>query len=241
MNEIIAISSRNVGGETVQTVNARDLHAFLEAKTAFKDWIARRIEDFGFIEGTDFCSFLSESGGRPSKEYALTLSMGKELSMVERNAQGKKARAYFIACEHQVKTNLPALPRTYSEALRKLADVEELKEKLLIENAAMQPKADFFDAVTDTTVAVDMGIVAKTLNMGIGRNTLFEFLREKEILDKRNIPYQKYCDRGYFRVVESQFNKPDGTACINFKTVVFQKGMDFIRRSYAEAGTAAVA
>ena len=102
--------------------------------------------------------------------------------------------------------------------------------------AEMQPKVDFYDAVTDTTVAVDMAIVAKTLNMGVGRNQLFEFLRDEEILDKRNIPYQKYCDRGYFRVVESQYTKPDGTACINFKTVVFQKGMHFIRREYKQRG-----
>lgn len=57
-------------------------------QTAFKDWIARRIQDFGFVDGSDFCSFLSESaGGRPSREYALTLDMAKELAIVERNAK----------------------------------------------------------------------------------------------------------------------------------------------------------
>ena len=61
MNEIIALSAANIGGEQIQTVNARDLHAFLGVKTEFKDWIARRIKDFGFVENTDFCSFLSES------------------------------------------------------------------------------------------------------------------------------------------------------------------------------------
>ncbi len=48
----------------------------------------------------DFCSFLSESsGGRPAKEYALTIDMAKELAMVERNEAGKRVRQYFIACE----------------------------------------------------------------------------------------------------------------------------------------------
>ena len=59
MNEIIALSAANIGGEQIPTVNARDLHAFLGVKTEFKDWIARRIKDFGFVENTDFCSFLS--------------------------------------------------------------------------------------------------------------------------------------------------------------------------------------
>lgn len=103
-NELIPITAASIGGDKQQGVNARDLHTFLEAKTAFKDWIARRIEDFDFKENSDFCSFLSESsGGRPSKEYFLTLNMAKELSMVERNEKGKQARQYFIQCEKQLK------------------------------------------------------------------------------------------------------------------------------------------
>lgn len=96
------IAFGEIGESRVQTADARDLHAFLQVGTSFRDWIARRIQEYGFIEGTDFCSFLSESqGGRPSKEYAITLDMAKELSMVERNEQGKRARQYFIECERQ--------------------------------------------------------------------------------------------------------------------------------------------
>lgn len=100
MKELIPVNQTKIGDDIVQSVNARDLHAFLEVKTEFKDWIARRIKEYGFIENKDFCSFLSEStGGRPSKEYAITLDMAKELSMVERNKKGKEARQYFIAVE----------------------------------------------------------------------------------------------------------------------------------------------
>nr|WP_319637584.1 antA/AntB antirepressor family protein [Brucella sp. HL-2] len=94
----------------MQTVNARDLHYFLEVGSVFKDWIARRIADYGFEDGKDFCSFLSESsGGRPSKEYHLSLDMAKELSMVERNEKGKRARQYFIECERRAKDPPAAL------------------------------------------------------------------------------------------------------------------------------------
>lgn len=87
----------------IQAVSARELHHFLQVQTAFKDWIARRISEYGFLEGVDFCSILSEStGGRPAKEYAITLDMAKELSMVERNEQGKQARRYFIECEKRL-------------------------------------------------------------------------------------------------------------------------------------------
>lgn len=109
MNELIPIAQRQIAGELTDTIDARELHAFLGAATAFKDWIARRIQDFGFVEGSDFCSFLSESsGGRPAKEYALTIGMAKELAMVERNEKGKEARLYFIECERRAKDSILA-------------------------------------------------------------------------------------------------------------------------------------
>jgi len=100
--DLIPVTARTVGQASVPTVDARALHMFLEVQTQFKDWIARRIEEYGFEDGRDFCSFLSESsGGRPANEYALCLDMAKELSMVERNAKGKQARQYFIECERR--------------------------------------------------------------------------------------------------------------------------------------------
>lgn len=105
-------------------------------------------------------------------------------------------------------------------------------------NDAMKPKAEFADAVFGSSEAIDMRMVATTLNIGIGRNKLFELLRDKKILDRRNMPYQTFVDRGYFRTIESTYNKPDGSSCINIKTVVYQKGVDFIRRMLMKGGEA---
>jgi len=92
VEERIQIGTGTIGQqEGIQTVNARELHKYLAVGTALKDWIARRIEEYGFLDGQDFCSFLSESGGgRRPKEYHLTLDMAKQLSMVERTEKGKK-------------------------------------------------------------------------------------------------------------------------------------------------------
>lgn len=49
MNEIIKITKQHINNDHIQTVDARELHSFLEVGTAFKDWIARRIEDYDFI------------------------------------------------------------------------------------------------------------------------------------------------------------------------------------------------
>ena len=60
----------------------RDLHEVLEIKTAYKDWFPRMCE-YGFIEGEDFCSILSEStGGRPSTDHQLTIEMAKEICSI---------------------------------------------------------------------------------------------------------------------------------------------------------------
>jgi len=109
MNQLIHITERAVGASSIATVDARQLHAFLEVQTRFTDWLARRIEEYGFVEGTDYVEVLLKNeqnpeGGRPSKEYALTLDMAKELSMVERNDKGKQARQYFIECERRATT-----------------------------------------------------------------------------------------------------------------------------------------
>lgn len=128
------------------------------------------------------------------------------------------------------------LPQTYSEALRELADKAEQVERLSIENKELKPKAEFFDAVTDSKDAIPMADVAKVLDMGIGRNKLFDFLRKNNILMSDNKPYQRYVDSGYFRVVEQRFDKGYGEIGINIKTLVFQKGIDFIRKKLNESG-----
>lgn len=132
-----------------------------------------------------------------------------------------------------VKSQQFKIPQTYAEALRLAADMVEHNQKLLEENRTMRPKADFFDAVAGSKDAIDMGQAAKVLNFGKGRTTLFKILREKKILNKDNIPYQEYIDKGYFRTVEQKYNKPDGSIHINIKTLVYQKGLDYIRKMLA--------
>jgi anti-repressor protein len=110
--ELIKIDSKLIREKIVETVNARDLHAFLENGDEFTHWIADRVTQFQFTESIDFIVVWEitqtiDKDGYPRaskrKEYALTLDMAKELSMVERNAKGKQARQYFIECERKAK------------------------------------------------------------------------------------------------------------------------------------------
>ena len=119
---------------------------------------------------------------------------------------------------------------------RRIAELQaenERQKQQLIEQA---PKVDFFNAVTQSPDCIDMKTVAKTLNFEkIGRNKLFEILRNEKILDRSNRPYQKYVDAGFFRTIETSWTELDGEQHINIKTVVFQKGLDFIKKVVSKA------
>lgn len=129
MKELISIQENNGQG----AVNARDLHAFLESKQQFADWIKNRIEKYDFIENQDYAVFHNSmnnpSGGRPQKEYALSINMAKELSMVEGNEKGKQARRYFIACEKKAQKKLESqsLKREPSLTTKVRASIEWVK------------------------------------------------------------------------------------------------------------------
>ena len=132
MEEVIKIEDHN--GK--RSVNARELHDFLESKQEFADWIKNRIRQYGFVENQDFEVFddfaRNPQGGRPAVEYALSIDMAKELSMVENNGKGRIARKYFIACEDKLKQGLLVMPNfsNPAEAARALADRYEHRQKL---------------------------------------------------------------------------------------------------------------
>jgi phage antirepressor YoqD-like protein len=135
------------------------------------------------------------------------------------------------------------LPK-HEKAMLSLAVERLLREELESENRELKatvqgltPKAEFFDAVAGSKDAVEVGIVAKVLNLPFGRTTLFATLRKMKVLQYNNIPYQEYIDRGYFRVIEQKYTMPNGDTRVNFKTLVYQKGLDFIRKKLSITNT----
>ena len=127
--------------------------------------------------------------------------------------------------------NVISLPQNYEEALEHLLIQVRENKKLIAENKVLQPKADFYDAVAQSEDTIDVGQVAKVLAIkGYGRNNMFKFLREQGVLMHNNQPYQKYIDNGYFKQIETQwYDRKAEMTHIGLKTVVYQKGLDFIR------------
>jgi anti-repressor protein len=136
---------------------------------------------------------------REITDYLFTLSMAKEIAMLQRTDQGRRIRQYLIKVEEAWNT-----PELIAARALKWADSQlKLKDSRIAE---LEPEAAFFDQVADSKDAINMRNVAAILNMhGWGRNKIFKLLRKKGILDDRNLPYREYQDRGYFRVIEQQW------------------------------------
>jgi phage anti-repressor protein len=162
-----AINPRSVGASDIPTVDARELHAFLCVKRDFSNWIKGRIAKYEFIEGVDFVSYegfppdlAKTSGGRPPVEYALSLRMAKELSMVENNAKGREARRYFIAKE---------------EAYDATQSVGAPAKQLAIE--------DMLEAAAATIRAKNVTIRAKNAQLELVNAVVVEYAVENTILN----------------------------------------------------------
>ena len=136
-NALIPLTEGTIQGHRQPLCDARDLHAFLEVRRDFTNWMKQRIAKYGFVEGEDYevyakfgvnlqgdhaenvCSPNLASkgrGGHNAVEYRLTMDMAKELAMVERTARGREARRYFIDCERQLRQLQQAVAATHPAA-----------------------------------------------------------------------------------------------------------------------------
>lgn len=108
------------------------------------------------------------------------------------------------------------------EKQQKIKELEN--EKLLNE-----PKVKFADRVIKSETNILIGDFAKVIcnnddgNVNMGRTRLFAILRDCKILNSKNIPYQKYIDRGYFLVKESPYRVND-KEYIAFTPIITPKG-----------------
>ena len=247
MDELIKLTKTKIGAEDVNSVSGRELHAFLEVGKIFAAWMPEQIEAFGFLEHQDF-EVISESGknpqgGRPSREYILSISMAKELAMVQRSEKGKQARLYFIECERIANNPMHhLLTMSRPDMLIMAAGIAADRDALRAQNikqqatiAVMEPKAEFHDRIADTACDQDLTSLAKEL--GVGRNIFFKWLyKEGFLIEKSRQPYQEYIDRGYFRVIaQSPWKDGDGVWHIPSKPLATGKGVIWLSKKWKEA------
>ena len=195
------------------TVLARDLHEFLEVETPFNKWFSRMCE-YGFTDGADFQTFLSEStGGRPATDAQLTIDMAKEICMLQRNEKGKQARQYFLQLEREWNSPEAVMSRALRMAEERLERFKTINANLSVQNAIMQPKAEYFDGLCDRESLTGVRETAKLL--GLKQNDFVKWLIDHKYIyrDKRGrlMPYAEHVDSGLFTVKETYNDKTDWT------------------------------
>jgi anti-repressor protein len=220
MNELIKINYES----DRPTVLARDLHGFLEVETPFHKWFPRMCE-YGFTEDEDYRTFLSNrSDGLPGKsrqDAQLTIDMAKEICMLQRNEKGKQARQYFLQLEKEWNSPEAVMARALRMAQEKLERVKAINSNLTVQNAIMQPKAEYFDGLCDRESLTGIRETAKLL--GLKQNDFVKWLIDHKYIyrDKRGrlMPYAEHVDSGLFTVKETYNDKTDWTGVQMLVTV----------------------
>lgn len=225
MNELIKV---NYDNPEKPVVSGRELHEALGIKTAYKDWFPRMCE-YGFKEGIDFCSFLSEStGGRPATDHMLTIPMAKELCMIQRTDIGRKFRQYFISVEEAWNSPEMVMQRALSIANERVKALQLSVSQLTVDNHIMQPKAEYFDELVDRRLLTNFRDTAKELH--IGQKEFIQFLLDHKYVyrDRKSKlkPYMPYVEDGLFELKEFTNTK---TGFTDTQTFITPKGKETFR------------
>ena len=237
-----------------QTVSARELHEKLNISTRFNDWFPRMCE-YGFTAGVDFYSKMSktnEKGGRPATDYDVTIDMAKQICMIQRTPEGKKVREYLINLEKAWNTPELIMARALKMADRQITDLKEENKQLLESNATLalennqlteenyrnKPMVEFSKTVSGSKDSIHIGQFAKLI--GVGQNTMFDWLREKGYLGRAgsnyNMPLQKYLNMGIFSLKENIAKDRDGNTIIYPPTpLVTGKGQVYLHDKYNQS------
>lgn len=240
MPELIHIS---YDGNDKPTVSGRELHQALEIETPYKKWFDRMTE-YGFIDGSDFWTILSEStGGRPATEHQLTIDMAKELCMIQRSEIGKKCRQYFLEIERQWNSPEAVMARALKVADVKLLEARQHIQALETRVEEMRPKEIFADAVADDKDCILIGDLAKLLKQNgidIGQKRLFEWAHKNGYLMNKSskikhMPTQRAMDLGVFRVKETALKFPNGKIKTTYTVMVTAKGQQYFINKFLDA------
>ncbi|WP_375671131.1 antA/AntB antirepressor family protein [Bartonella sp. CL434QHHD] len=235
---LIDIHQTTINGDIVQTVNARELHAFLEIGKDFSNWITDRIKKYNLLENQDFVwspNLASKGrGGHNRKDYHLTLSVAKELSMLENNKKGREARLYFIKCERLLKqVATPQVDYSKPEALlgvlNHLQSQIEQKDNTIAELA---PKAKALEGLKRSDGLFGLIEAAKMLE--VRPKDLTDYLRKHDWVYRRApgaplLPYQDKIKKGFMDCPAITIQRPDGTEKVLPSTKITSRGLACLR------------
>lgn len=235
MNELIEIKYTD---PNKPTVSGRQLHERLEINSNYTTWMNRMIS-YGFEEGKDYKTRFPNleskiHGGQNMQDHELTISMAKQICMIQRTPQGKACREYLISVEEAWNQPEAVMARALMMANKTLEGLKFENQKLLAANAqltvtteTMRPKAEYFDDLVDRNMLTSIRDTAKELK--VKEKIFVNFLLDKKYLyrdQKGKLTPTAGKGDGLFEVRES---KNDKTKWAGVQTLVTAKGRETFR------------
>jgi anti-repressor protein len=224
-------------------ISGHQLHMALDVTTRYNDWFPRMCE-YGFSEGKDFYSKMSktsEVGGRPSTDHLMTLSMAKEIAMLQRTDKGKEVRRYFIQLEEDWNTPEKVVARALVYSNKMLADARAQLTRATERIALDAPKVRFAESVADSEGTILIRELAKILKQNgyeTGEQRLYAQLRhEGYLISNRkaadyNTPTQRAAQMGLFVIKKSVITTASGETRVQNTTKVTGKGQVYFVNKY---------
>lgn len=125
-------------------------------------------------------------------------------------------------------------PETVIQFLDELQDLKIRNTVLETNKKLNAPRLNLINKLLGSKSCVDLDMVTKVIKFRYLTNTdLYKILRSNHVLDDNNVPYQEFCDRKYFRVVESKVVS-GGEIIRQQRTYVYKSGISFIEKILTE-------
>lgn len=153
-NELVTVYETSTGEKVVY---GTELHAVLEVKSNYREWVNRRFLDIDALAYEDYEAVgISTASGQSKKEHIIKLDAAKEMAMLERDEKGKQVRRYFIELEKKYKSqNIPI--EKLSLHLQVLANMElklkEHDERFAMLETRTEKQAENIRMVKNTMIA----------------------------------------------------------------------------------------
>lgn len=233
----------NEGGELIplqenngkKAVSARALYDFLGCTERFQSWFDRQLQ-YGFTESIDYqgCKVFNTLANQELTDYAMTISMAKEVSMIQRTERGKQARQYFIACEEKLQ-EIMSPSYMISDPIKraeKWIEEEKVRQQLALENEMNRPKVVYFDNLVSRNLLTNLRDTAKQIH--IPQNKFISLLIDNKYLyrdaKEKLKPYSQYVPM-YFELKDFEKNGHAGT-----QLLVTPKGKETFRLMWGGVG-----